>query len=299
MILSLAFDLREPAALARLGAAAERAGIDLLLAGYPPGGLAAGVLAATPALDPLSVASALAGLTGSIGLGAVVATSGWAPFNVARAFSALDHMSAGRAAWFVLPGEDDAADPGRERHREHLDVTFALLDSWDPDALVFDKPNALFADPSKVHRIAHAGRCYTVDGPLNSPRSPQGRPVLIQAVEYATADADILIVRTPEPFPLEGEGKAKILVDLAFSLTGALFTLDAPALSYAGDPDGLATLMQAWLAAGACDGFNLLPANLPDDAEAFADHAAPILRAAGLHPDSPPGLLRDRLGLGR
>jgi len=297
MILSLVLDGRGGlGTLAETARHAERAGMGLLLAGYPPDGLERGVAPADPAaLDPLSVASALIGVTRCIGLAAVAPATGWAPFNMARAFSALDNLSAGRAGWFALPGEALAADPQRERFAEHLQVTLALMHSWDADAVVLDKAEAIFTDPAKVHRIAHAGRHFTVDGPLNSPRSPQGRPVLLQAPGLRTELADILVVRPSALNAAPGPGRAgrKLIVDLAFSLTGA--EIGPASLAYAGDPGGLVALIQAW--GDACDGFNLLPARTPQDTAAFADHVAPALRAAGLLQDPVAGDLRTRLGL--
>ena len=295
MILSLALGRRDAiAGLTETARQAERAGVDLLLAGYPRGGLESGVLPADPAaLDPLSVASALIGVTSRIGLAAVVPTAGWAPFNMARAFSALDNLSAGRAGWFSIAGED--ADRGR--FAEHLQVTFALMESWDLDALIFDKTEAVFTDPAKVHRVAHAGRYFTVDGPLNSPRSPQGRPFLLQAAGPEAEQADIMVTRPPRLDAARGAGRAgqRVIVDLTFSLTGAEIGPDA-SLAYSGEPAGLADLMRAW--ASACDGFNLLPAR-PADVAAFAEHAAPILRGVGLIRERTGPTLRTRLELTR
>ncbi len=271
--------------------------MGLLLAGYPPGGLEGGVAPPDPAaLDPLSVASALIGLTHGIGLAAVAPAAGWAPFNMARALSALDNLSAGRAGWFALPGEPLDADPDRERFAEHLQVTFALMDSWDAGAVVLDKAESIFTDPAKVHRIAYAGRHFTVDGPLNSPRSPQGRPVLLQSGSAGTELADILVMRPSSLDAAPGPGRAgrKLIMDLAFSLTDADIAPGA-ALAFAGDPEGLIALMTAW--AGACDGFNLLPARAAADTAAFADHVAPVLRAAGLTQAPAASGLRARLGL--
>ena len=215
---------------------------------------------------------------------------------MARAFSALDNLSAGRAGWFALPGEALDADPDRERFAEHLQVTLALMDSWDADAVVLDKAESIFTDPARVHRIAHAGRHFTVDGPLNSPRSPQGRPVLLQAPGLSTELADILVVRPADLDAAPGLVRPgrKLIVDLAFSLTGSE-AAPGVSLGYAGGPDGLVALIQAW--AGACDGFNLLPAKGPQDAAAFANHVAPALRVAGLIQDPAAGDLRARLGL--
>ncbi len=139
----------------------------------------------------------------------------------------------------------------------------------------------MFADPKKVRRIAHAGRHFTVDGPLNSPRSPQGRPVLIQAAGPGRGKGRGAgrAAGWPERGAGAGAGGGKVIVDLAFSLTGAAIPPAAPALVHVGEAEDLAELMAAWMAAGACDGFNLLPARLAEDATAFAEHAAPLLRA--------------------
>jgi alkanesulfonate monooxygenase SsuD/methylene tetrahydromethanopterin reductase-like flavin-dependent oxidoreductase (luciferase family) len=197
--------------------------------------------------------------------------------------------------------------------------------------LVFDVENALFTDPAKVHRIDHAGAFFKVEGPANSPRPPQGRPVIVEidasadGLELAAATADILIIRpltSDEAVAITGAVKAKakaldrdliVLADLLPVLdrpdeTGAarLSALDALApptngpasLTFAGAPADLAELMQAWATAGACDGFNLLPAVLPDDLETFVGAVVPELRRRGLAPADYAGLtLRDHLRL--
>jgi FMN-dependent oxidoreductase (nitrilotriacetate monooxygenase family) len=60
-------------------------------------------------------------------------------------------------------------------------VTFKLWESWDKDALVLDRAAGIYADPSKVHYVDYKGSYFQSRGPLNIPRSPQGRPVIIQA----------------------------------------------------------------------------------------------------------------------
>ena len=300
MILSLALGPWPASALVGAARDAERAGVDLLLAGYPLGGLQSGVLPDNPArLDPLSLVSALIGLTSRVGLAAVVPAAGWAPFNVARAFSALDNLSDGRAGWFAIPGEGSDADPGGERFAEHLEAAFALMESWDADALVLDKDAGLFTDPAKVRRIAHAGRHFTIDGPLNSPRSPQGRPVLLQAAGPGADRAEVLVARPAgiDAAPGVGGAGCRLIVDLAFSLTDATVGAGA-SLAFAGHPQALAGLMRAWVVEGACDGFNLLPAS-PEDVAIFADRAAPPLHAEGLIHDAGAATLRARLGLGQ
>ena len=291
-----------------LAVLAEGAGLDLLLAGYAPWPAEFGP-AALP-LDPLSIVSFLTARTREIGLAAVVPSAGWAPFNVARAFSALDNLSRGRSGWFAVPGEPVAQDPGRARFAEHLETTFALWDSWEEGAMVFDKAAAVFTDREKVHRIAHAGPHFIVDGPLNSPRPVQGRPLIIQSAPADTAallgQADLLIAR-PDALEsalelqaqLQGlEGRPpKLLADLVFTLDPhAAGPPPSDGLGFAGGPAELAQLMAIWFACGACDGFNLLPVHPEADVAAFARGVVPRLRETGMVAASS-GTLRRRLGL--
>jgi FMN-dependent oxidoreductase (nitrilotriacetate monooxygenase family) len=112
---------------------------------------------------------------------------------VARTFATLDHLSNGRAAWNVVTSVNDseAQNYGLKEHLDHgarydradefLEATVGLWDSWDDDALVLDREGGTFADPAKVHPLDHEGEWFRVKGPLTVPRSPQGRPVLLQA----------------------------------------------------------------------------------------------------------------------
>jgi len=105
----------------------------------------------------------------------------------------MDFASGGRAAWNAVTNAGDAAAqnfglPGAplhvdryERAAEFVDIVIKLWDSWEDDAIIGDWKNGYFADPNKVHEIAYAGKHFAVKGPLNLPRSPQGRPVLVQA----------------------------------------------------------------------------------------------------------------------
>jgi FMN-dependent oxidoreductase (nitrilotriacetate monooxygenase family) len=144
-------------------------------------------------LDLSIVLGVVAGATRSIGLGATYSTTYYSPFHVARTFATLDHVSAGRAAWNVVTSVNDgeAQNYGVEHHLDHdarydradefLEATTGLWDSWDDDALVLDRSTGVFADPAKVHELNHDGEWFRVRGPLTVPRSPQGRPVLLQA----------------------------------------------------------------------------------------------------------------------
>jgi len=143
--------------------------------------------------EPMTALSALSVVTSHIGLGATMSTSFSEPFHVARAFSSLDHLSGGRAAWNVVTSTKDVAalNFSRERLDEHdlryematefVDVVRGLWDTWDDGAIVADTSSGTYLDASKVRPLNHNGRFYTVKGPLNIARSPQGYPVVIQA----------------------------------------------------------------------------------------------------------------------
>jgi N-acetyl-S-(2-succino)cysteine monooxygenase len=158
--------------------------------------------------EPLTLLSYLAGVTENIGLAATVSTTYQAPYNLAREFSTLDHLSGGRAGWNVVTsGRDvEALNFGKEKHMEHslryeraqefIEVVKSLWDSWEDDAIVADQLSGLFADPAKVHSLDHRGSHFQVRGPLNLPRTPQGRPVIIQA--GASQTGQHLAARTAE-----------------------------------------------------------------------------------------------------
>ncbi|GBQ27604.1 putative monooxygenase [Gluconacetobacter azotocaptans DSM 13594] len=143
--------------------------------------------------EPITILSALAGATSRIGLVGTLTVSYSEPFNVARQFASLDHISNGRAAWNVVTSwlGDTAANFSRESHPEHhqryriaaeyLDVVQGLWDSWEDDALVGDKARGVFVDREKLHRLDHQGEFFQVRGPLNIGRSAQGQPVIFQA----------------------------------------------------------------------------------------------------------------------
>jgi FMN-dependent oxidoreductase (nitrilotriacetate monooxygenase family) len=144
-------------------------------------------------MDPVPLLGALAATTKHLGLGATRSTSYDAPYHVAREFATLDHLSQGRAAWNVVTSMNDgeAMNFGVAEHLEHdlrydradefVELALALWGSWDADALVLDREQGIYADPDRVHYVRHEGRWFRSRGPLNIPRSPQGRPVIIQA----------------------------------------------------------------------------------------------------------------------
>ena len=159
-------------------------------------------------LDPLVLLSAVAAVTTRIGLIASASTTLNDPYTLARQFASLDTVSGGRAGWNIVTtyakaaarnyGMDDMplhAERYRRAH-EFVETTKQLWDSWEDDALVIDRSSGLLFDPAKVHAIDHHGEFYKVRGPLTLPRSPQGRPVLVQAGasndgrEFAAKHAD-------------------------------------------------------------------------------------------------------------
>ena len=145
------------------------------------------------ALEPITALTAIAGATKYIGLGGTASTSFSEPYNIARQFASLDHISRGRAAWNVVTSANDFAarnfghaklPPHAERYaraKEFVEVTKALWDTWEDDAFIHDREQGLFFDPAKQHAVQHEGAFFKVDGALNIARSPQGRPVIIQA----------------------------------------------------------------------------------------------------------------------
>ncbi|HEX3737921.1 MAG TPA: NtaA/DmoA family FMN-dependent monooxygenase, partial [Solirubrobacterales bacterium] len=145
------------------------------------------------AMEPTSLLAALAPATSRIGLIATASTSYNDPFNLARRFATIDHLSGGRVGWNIVTSasEAEARNFGlvsRARHAdryrradEFVEVTNALWDSWEDEALVADKESGLFVETELLHPIDHQGEEFRVAGPLGVPRSPQGRPVLVQA----------------------------------------------------------------------------------------------------------------------
>ncbi len=164
--------------------------------------------------EPLSLLSALAVSTQRIGLAATVSTSYYEPYNVARIFASLDHLSGGRACWNVVTSDHqetgynfsrEGLDPHAlryERAREFVDIAFGLWDGWEKDALLLDRAGSRYLDPEKVHALNHIGKHFQVRGPLNIARSPQGRPVIAQAggseagMELAAETAEVVFSLT-------------------------------------------------------------------------------------------------------
>jgi FMN-dependent oxidoreductase (nitrilotriacetate monooxygenase family) len=145
------------------------------------------------ALEPTVLLTALATVTEHIGLIATASTTYNEPYNLARRFASLDHVSGGRAGWNIVTtaGLDaarnfnlDSLPPHRERYAraaEFVEVSLKLWDSWDDQAALGDKENGVWGDDAKVYPPSHTGQFYRIAGALNVPRPPQGYPLLVQA----------------------------------------------------------------------------------------------------------------------
>ncbi len=143
--------------------------------------------------EPMTMLSALAAVTSHLGLVATSSTTYAEPYTLARQFASLDQISGGRAGWNLVTSnnEAEAFNHGRDQHVAHADrydraaefadVVNGLWDSFEDDAFIRDKASGVYYDPAKMHALHHRGKHFAVRGPLNVARSPQGRPVLVQA----------------------------------------------------------------------------------------------------------------------
>jgi FMN-dependent oxidoreductase (nitrilotriacetate monooxygenase family) len=174
-----------------------------------------------PSNDPLLVIPAMAAVTQRLGFGVTFSTTYEPPFAFARRMSTLDHLTKGRVGWnivtsylpnaarnFGLEGEVPH-DRRYEIADEYLDVVYKLWEgSWDDDAVIIDRENHVYTDPSKVRYINHVGENYRVAGPHLAQPSPQRTPVLWQATgspagtEFAGRHAELVFTggRSAEDF---------------------------------------------------------------------------------------------------
>jgi FMN-dependent oxidoreductase (nitrilotriacetate monooxygenase family) len=173
--------------------AAERGTFDLF---FLADGLTSGADAhpsTVARLEPLTLLAAVAMVTSHIGLAATASTTYGEPFHTARVFASLDHVSGGRAAWNAVTtsyarsaanfsrGEHPSHDERYAIAEEYLDVVRGLWDSFEDGAVLKDKAANVYVDPARLHTLDHKGRYFSVKGPLNVSRPPQGHPVIIQA----------------------------------------------------------------------------------------------------------------------
>lgn len=181
-----------------------------------------------PVNDPLLLVSAMAAVTRHLGFGVTVNLTYEAPYLFARRMSTLDHLTRGRIGWNIVTGYLDSAaramglseqpehDARYERAEEFMQVLYKLWEgSWEDGAVLRDRQRRIYADPAKVHRIAHRGRHYQVDGYHLSEPSPQRTPVLYQAgasdrgQQFAAAHAECVFISSQKP-----EAVRKLVSDL-------------------------------------------------------------------------------------
>jgi N-acetyl-S-(2-succino)cysteine monooxygenase len=182
----------------RLALTAERGLFDAYfladgLAANFGGDVGTGVSDKGAGFEPVTLFSALSVVTRNVGFIATASTTYEQPYTLARKFASLDYLSGGRAGWNVVTSAGDAtarnfglekqAAPAEryERANEFVDTVKELWDSWEDDAFIRDKASGRFFDPAKVHAPNHKGKHFSVAGPLNVARPPQGYPVIVQA----------------------------------------------------------------------------------------------------------------------
>jgi FMN-dependent oxidoreductase (nitrilotriacetate monooxygenase family) len=160
--------------------------------------------------DTFTVLAGLAAVTEHIGLSGTINSTFNEPYEVARQFATLDHLSGGRAAWNVVTSWDAftgenfrrggflAREDRYDRAKEFLDTARELWDSWDDEAIIADKETGRFIVEPSEGDFTHRGRGFDISGRFGVPRSPQGHPVVFQAGdsdtgrEFAAADADCI-----------------------------------------------------------------------------------------------------------
>ncbi|MEU0431613.1 NtaA/DmoA family FMN-dependent monooxygenase [Streptomyces sp. NPDC006290] len=163
--------------------------------------------------DTFAVLAALAAVTEHLGLTGTINSTFNEPYEVARQFASLDHLSDGRAAWNVVTSWDAFTGenfrrggflPQEERYsraKEFLTTANELFDSWHGDEIVADQETGTFLNDAKAGAFVHQGQHFDIEGQFNVPRSPQGRPVIFQAGdseegrEFAAAGADAIFSR--------------------------------------------------------------------------------------------------------
>ena len=149
--------------------------------------------ASTPKLDPAVLVPYLAQATEHLGIVPTLSVSEYPPYLLARLVNSLDHVTEGRMGWNCVTGSNDGAaqNYGRDKQYPHderydiadefADVVTRLWEAWEPDAVIIDRDAPMFADGTKVHPIHHEGKYFRCRGPINAPRSPQGRVPICQA----------------------------------------------------------------------------------------------------------------------
>lgn len=171
-----------------------------------------------PSHDPATLVSAMASVTENLGFGVTVNLSYETPYQFARRFGSLDHLTQGRIGWNIVTGYLDSAerligqkglkdhDLRYEQAEEFLELCYKFWEgSWENDAVLKDKQKRIFTDPSKVHSIQHHGRFYQSEGVFQVSPSPQRTPVLFQAgasprgLAFSTRHAECVFIGGDQP----------------------------------------------------------------------------------------------------
>jgi FMN-dependent oxidoreductase (nitrilotriacetate monooxygenase family) len=179
--------------------------------------------------------TAMARVTRHLGFGVTYSTTFMHPYYLARLLNSLDHVTGGRIAFNVITstrrsdfenyGFDDLMDHEAryDRMEEFIDVCRMLWDSVGADAMVWDHATGVVGDPTKIKRVEHSGKFFKVRGALNTPPSPQGRPVLIQAGGSARgikASAYVADMAFGADMPLELQVRQRAALDDALVALG-------------------------------------------------------------------------------
>ncbi len=163
--------------------------------------------------DTFTILAAIAAVTDHLGVAGTINSTFNEPYEVARQFASLDHLSGGRAAWNVVTSWDAFTGENfrrggflpqsqrYERARTFLHTTWQLFDSWHGGEIAADKASGEFLADPDAGRFRHHDAHFDIEGHFDVPRSPQGRPVIFQAGdseegrEFAAADADAIFSR--------------------------------------------------------------------------------------------------------
>jgi alkanesulfonate monooxygenase SsuD/methylene tetrahydromethanopterin reductase-like flavin-dependent oxidoreductase (luciferase family) len=268
----------------RLAETAERGLLDFLL-----------VAEGSRLPDTCTVLAALTAVTERLGLVGTVDTTSNEPFEVARQFATLDHLSDGRAGWNPLASSDAGTADRYQRADEFLTVAQRFWDSWDADAVVADDVRGVYVEPDRIHAVEHRGAHFDVRGVATLPARAQGHPVLVHADDspdgrnFGAMHADVLIIPHAELKSRAAAGRRdphrlKVFSSIAVE-------------QFVGTPEHVAAEIDLHVQSGACDGFVLVP-NSSGGLDEFVDHVVPVLQQRGTFRTEYPGFtLREQLGL--
>jgi N-acetyl-S-(2-succino)cysteine monooxygenase len=209
--------VRDHTYYSELARKAERGLFDAVFLSDNPSLLEAAQFQPQQPLEPLTLLASIATETDKIGLIGSASTTFNHPFNLARTFASLDHLSSGRAAWnivttsspvaavnFGLDGSPDH-DWRYRRGTEFVEVCKKLWDSWEGDAEIFDRESGYYLDMERIHEIDHEGEEFKVRGPMSIQRPPQGYPVFFQAgaseagKDFAARYAEAMFIAPQSP----------------------------------------------------------------------------------------------------